>query len=91
MATKKGVVKKTSLELYSKPRKTGIIGIKLREEDRLICVKLTNGNEELLMASSKGMAVRFKESQVRPSGRGSFGVRGIRLSKGDEVVDMEIA
>jgi DNA gyrase subunit A len=91
MATQSGLVKKTSLKLYSKPRKTGIIGIKLRENDKLISVKLTDGTEELLMASSNGMAVRFNESQVRASGRSSLGVRGIRLAKGDKVVDMEIA
>ena len=91
MATQSGLVKKTSLELYSKPRKTGIIGIKLRKKDKLISVKLTGGDKELLIASSKGMAVRFNEGQVRSSGRGSFGVRGIRLTKGDKVIDMEIA
>jgi len=91
MATQSGLVKKTSLDLYSKPRKTGIIGIKLRDNDKLISVKLTDGDKELLIASSKGMAVRFKENQVRSSGRGSFGVRGIKLAKEDKVVDMEIA
>ncbi len=91
MATQSGLVKKTSLDLYSKPRKTGIIGIKLRDNDKLISVKLTDGDKELLIASSNGMAVRFNEKQVRASGRGSFGVRGIRLTNGDKVVDMEIA
>ncbi len=91
MATRSGLVKKTSLELYGKPRKTGIIGIKLKDNDKLISVKLTEGDKELLIASSKGMAVRFSEKQVRPSGRGSFGVRGIRLARDDSVVDMEIA
>ncbi len=91
MATKSGLIKKTQLKLYSKPRKTGIIGIKLKENDKLISVKLTDGNKELLVASSNGMAVRFNENQVRSSGRGSFGVRGIKLKESDKVVDMEIA
>jgi DNA gyrase subunit A len=91
MVTGKGLVKKTSLKNYSKPRKTGIIGIKLRENDELISVKLTDGKKKLLIASKKGMAVRFDESQIRSSGRNSIGVRGIRLSKEDSVVDMELA
>jgi len=91
MATKKGLVKKSKLKDYSRPRKTGIIGIGLRDGDNLVSVKLTDGSKELLLASSNGMAVRFNEKNVRSSGRGSSGVRGISLGKNDRVVDMEIA
>ena len=91
MATKKGLVKKSKLNDYSRPRKSGIIGIGLRDGDNLVSVKLTDGNKELLLASSNGMAVRFNEKNVRSSGRGSSGVRGISLGKNDKVVDMEIA
>ncbi len=91
MATKKGLVKKSKLKDYSRPRKSGIIGIGLRDGDNLVSVKLTDGNKELLLASSNGMAVRFNEKNVRSSGRGSTGVRGISLGKNDKVVDMEIA
>ena len=90
MATKKGLVKKTSLMEYSRPRQGGIIAITLREQDRLVEVKLTDGNKELLLATAKGMAVRFNEKHIRESGRQAMGVRGIRLVN-DHVIGMEIA
>jgi DNA gyrase subunit A len=88
--TKKGLVKKTSLETFSKPRKGGVIAIKLNEEDELVNVKLSNGQFEFLIASIKGQAVRFKEEDVRVMGRNSSGVRGIKLVE-DEVIGMEVA
>jgi len=90
MATKKGVIKKTRLDNYSHPRKGGIVAIKLRPDDRLIGCALTDGKQEILLATKEGKAIRFKDSQVRSMGRGAAGVRGMRLSKKDEVVGMEI-
>jgi DNA gyrase subunit A len=88
-ATRKGLVKKTSLDDYSKPRKGGIIAINLNEDDNLVDVSLTNGKEDLILASSSGQAVRFSEDNVRSMGRNSSGVRGIKLSdKDDKVVGM---
>jgi len=89
IATKNGIVKKTSLEAYSNPRKGGIIGITLHENDSLVNVLLTSGFDELIIASKKGNAVRFNEKDVRGVGRSASGVRGIRLEKNDEVVGME--
>jgi len=91
MVTKNGLIKKTSLKEYSRPRKGGIIAINLRDNDSLIDVILTKDGEELIIATKKGMAVRFSETQVRPVGRNSMGVRAIRLSSGDEVVGVDIA
>lgn len=88
MATKNGIVKKTNLEAYSRPRNGGIRGITLDEGDRVISVKKTDGNQQLLLASKFGQAVRFNETDARPIGRTSRGVRGITLAKGDEVVGM---
>jgi len=90
MVTKLGVIKKTSLSEYSNPRKGGIIGITLEKNDELIEVKLTDGKQELLLATRYGKAIRFQESQVRQMGRAAQGVRGISLSKKDEVIAMEI-
>jgi DNA gyrase subunit A len=91
MATKLGLIKKTSLSGYSNPRKGGIIGITLEKNDELIEVKLTDGKQELLLATRYGKAIRFPESQVRQMGRAAKGVRGISLSKKDEVIAMEMA
>jgi len=91
MVTKKGLVKKTSLKAYSKPRKGGILGIKLREGDELVQVRLTPGWLKYVVASRRGRAVRFDEKDIRESGRVSMGVRGIRLVGGDEVVGMEVS
>ena len=91
MVTKNGLVKKTSLKAYSRPRKGGIIGVKLREGDELVQVRMTPGWLKFVIASRKGRAVRFDEKDVRESGRNSMGVRGIRLGKNDEVVGMEVS
>ncbi len=88
LATKKGIIKKTNLDAYSRPRQNGIIGITLDEGDSVINAKLTDGNKELMIATKKGQAVRFNEKDARPIGRTSRGVRGISLSSGDEVVGM---
>lgn len=91
MVTKKGIVKKTSLEAYSRPRTNGIIGITLDEGDRVVKVLKTTGNDQILIASEKGQAVKFNEKDARPIGRTSRGVRGISLSKDDKVIGMILA
>ena len=91
MATKNGLIKKTDLMAYSNPRKGGIIGITLEKGDELIDVSLTDGSQEILMATHLGKAIRFPEKQVRDMGRAAKGVRGIRLAKKDKVIAMEIA
>jgi DNA gyrase subunit A len=89
MATKKGQVKKTSLEQYSRPRANGINAITIKEDDELLEAKLTNGNSQILLAVKSGKAIRFEESKTRPMGRGASGVRGITLANAkDEVVGM---
>jgi DNA gyrase subunit A len=89
MATKKGQVKKTSLEQYSRPRSNGINAITVREGDELLEAKLTNGNSHVVLAVRSGKAIRFEESKTRPMGRGASGVRGIKLADAsDEVVGM---
>ena len=91
MATTKGLIKKTPLEAYCRPRTGGIIAIKLREDDQLVDVVVACKGEELVLATAKGMAIRFKESDARPMGRNSSGVKGIRLGKDDHVVGMVVA
>lgn len=89
MATSKGVIKKTLLEAYSRPRQNGINAISIREDDSLLEAKLTNGNSEIIMAVKSGRAIRFNEQTVRSMGRNASGVRGITLaSTKDEVVGM---
>lgn len=89
MATKKGVVKKTSLEQYSRPRQNGINAITIREEDELLEAKLTTGNSQILLAVKSGKAIRFEEGKTRPMGRNASGVRGITLADdNDEVIGM---
>ncbi|MFO8148064.1 MAG: DNA gyrase subunit A [Bacteroidota bacterium] len=89
MATKKGQVKKTSLEQYSRPRVNGINAITIREDDELIEAKLTNGESQVMLALRSGKAIRFEESKTRPMGRNASGVRGITLADDkDEVVGM---
>ncbi len=89
MATKKGQVKKTSLEQYSRPRSNGINAITIRDEDELLEAKLTNGSSQIMLAIKSGKAIRFEESKTRPMGRNASGVRGIRLKdKSDEVIGM---
>ena len=90
MATKNGTVKKTKLKDYSNPRKTGIIAIDLREEDELVNVVLTDGNKDIILSTKKGKCMKFSEKDVRPTGRNTMGVRGIRLQN-DTVVSLDIA
>lgn len=90
MATKNGLVKKTSLEAFSHPRRGGIIGITLEKTDELIEVELTSGKEEIILATQQGKAIRFSEEEIRDMGRSARGVRGIRLGKNDRVIGMEI-
>jgi DNA gyrase subunit A len=89
MCTKKGVIKKTSLEAYSRPRQNGINAINVREGDELLEVRLTSGSNEIVMATKAGRAIRFNESTVRPMGRTASGVKGVTLTSAkDEVVGM---
>ncbi|MFM2038393.1 MAG: hypothetical protein RL432_1332 [Bacteroidota bacterium] len=89
MCTKEGVIKKTSLEAYSRPRANGINAIGIRENDELLEAKLTNGSNEIVLATASGRAIRFNESKVRPMGRNASGVRGVTLaSENDEVIGM---
>ena len=88
MCTKEGVIKKTLLEAYSRPRQNGVNAIVIREGDQLLEAKLTSGNAEIMIAARGGKAIRFNETTVRPIGRVGAGVRGISLEEGDEVVGM---
>jgi len=89
LCTKKGTIKKTSLESYSRPRVNGIIAINIKEDDILLEARLTSGNSEIIMALKSGRAIRFPESKVRPMGRNASGVRGIKLAgPKDEVIGM---
>lgn len=88
MCTKRGVIKKTSLEAYSRPRTNGINAINIREDDELLEAKLTNGSNEIILAVKSGRAIRFNESTVRPMGRTASGVRGVNISETDEVIGM---
>jgi DNA gyrase subunit A len=90
MVTKKGIIKKTELSAYSNPRSGGIIAISIDEGDELVDVQLTMGNQDVFIATRQGVAIRFKEDDVRDMGRTARGVRGINLDEGDEVIDMEI-
>lgn len=89
LCTKKGIIKKTSLEAYSRPRTKGIIALTIREEDELLEAKLTNGKSEVMMAVKSGRCIRFNEQGVRPMGRGASGVKAISLdTENDEVIGM---
>jgi DNA gyrase subunit A len=89
MATKKGQVKKTALEQYSRPRTNGINAITIKDDDELLEAKLTTGNSQVMLALRSGKAIRFEEEKTRPMGRNASGVRGIRLtSETDEVIGM---
>jgi len=88
--TKKGIIKRTALEAYSNPRSGGIIAINLDEGDELISTKLTDGNQHLFIGTKLGKAIHFPEAQVREIGRTARGIRGIRISKEDQVVAMEV-
>jgi len=89
-ATRQGVVKKTSLSEYLNIRKVGLIAISLREDDDLVGVKLTDGNQEIMLGTSYGMSIRFKEQDVRAMGRSATGVKGIQLVDDDKVIDMDV-
>ncbi len=90
MATKNGIIKKTSMSEYSNIRKVGLQAISLREQDELIEVKVTDGSKEILLVTKNGMSIRFKEENVRTTGRVSMGVIGMSLEDGDEVVAMQL-
>ncbi|MCM8855241.1 MAG: DNA gyrase subunit A [Candidatus Thiodiazotropha sp.] len=91
MATSSGTVKKTPLEAFSRPRSNGIIAVDLRDGDKLVGVAVTDGEQDILLFSSTGKAVRFSESKVRAMGRTACGVRGIRLEEGHQVVSLIVA
>jgi DNA gyrase subunit A len=91
MATRGGLVKKTELKAYSRPLKSGIIAIKLKEDDELVDVAITKSGDELILATATGMAIRFNEADARPMGRNTSGVKGIKLGKEDYLVGMVVA
>lgn len=90
MVTKKGIIKKTDLTAYSNPRSGGIIALSIDEGDELVDVHLTMGNQDIFLATRLGMAIRFKEDDVRDMGRTARGVHGIKLDEGDDVIGVEI-
>ncbi len=90
MATRKGLVKKTPLKAYGRPKKGGIIAIKLRDDDEIINVVVTQKGDDVVLATADGMAIRFDESDARPMGRNTSGVKGITLGEADEVVGMVV-
>ena len=89
MATKNGLIKKTELSAYSNPRQGGIIALGLEDGDKLISVQVTDGQREILLGTKQGITIRFLESDVRPMGRTAYGVKGITLEEGNEVIGME--
>jgi DNA gyrase subunit A len=91
MATRNGLVKKTPLEQYSRPKRVGIIAINLKEGDELVAATMADAKDEIIMSSSRGQAVRFRQATVRASGRDAQGVRGIKLRSGDSCVGMIVA
>jgi DNA gyrase subunit A len=91
MATRKGLVKKTELKAYSRPLKSGIIAIKLKEDDELIDCAITKTGDEIVLSTANGMAIRFNEADARPMGRNTSGVKGVSLGKGDTLVGMVVA
>src|SRR6266542_6658612 len=90
LATKKGIIKKTQLDAFSRPRAAGIIALGIEEGDALIAARLTDGASHVLLSTSQGMAIRFEETDVRPMGRSAYGVKGVTLADGDEVVSAEV-
>lgn len=90
MATRKGLIKKTPLSSYGRPRKAGIIAIKLRDDDELIEVVVAKTGDEIVLSTASGMAIRFEESDARPMGRNTSGVKGITLKPSDRVVGMVV-
>ena len=91
MATREGLIKKTPLEQYSRPKKGGIIAIKLRDGDELVDVVVTKPGDEVVLSTAQGMAIRFHESDARPMGRNTSGVKGITLADNDQLVGMVVA
>jgi len=91
IATRKGIVKKTALSAYGRPMKGGIIAIRLDDDDSLVDVRILEGDQDVIMSTSGGMAIRFNHSDARPMGRATRGVKGITLIKGEEVVGMVVA
>jgi len=89
-ATKKGLIKKTELMAYANPRSNGIRAIGLEQGDEVIGVRLTDGQQEMILSTLDGQSIRFKEEQVRPTGREAYGVVGMRMDEGDEIVSMEM-
>ncbi|MEK6584715.1 MAG: DNA gyrase subunit A [Nitrospirota bacterium] len=89
MGTKKGIIKKTELSAFSNPRQGGIIALGLESGDKLISVQLTDGQREILLGTRQGLTIRFKEEEVRSMGRTAYGVKGITLEEGNEVIGME--
>jgi DNA gyrase subunit A len=89
MATKQGIIKKTELSAFSNPRQGGIIALGLEDGDKLISVHLTDGQRQILLGTKQGLTIRFKEEEVRPMGRTAYGVKGITLEEGNEVIGME--
>ena len=89
-ATRKGLVKKTELMAYANPRRDGIIALSLEKDDEVIGVRLTDGKQDLLLSTKNGQAIRFSEAEVRPTGRGTYGVKGITLEEGDAVVSLAV-
>ena len=90
MVTRKGIIKRIALNAYNTSRKGGLIALDLNEGDELAWVKMTSGNDEVIIATKKGMAIRFKETDVRPMGRLARGVKAMKLKEGDEIVGMSI-
>ena len=90
MVTRKGIVKKTQMSAFKNMRKTGLIAIGLQDNDELIEVKTTDGKKDIILVTNQGMSIRFNENDVRPTGRGAMGVRGILLDENDYVVGMQL-
>jgi len=90
-ATEQGTIKKTPLTDFSRPRSSGIIAVEMRETDQLIGIELTSGDQDVILFSSSGKAIRFNENDVRPMGRNAVGVRGIKLGEGHKVISLILA
>jgi DNA gyrase subunit A len=90
LATRNGLVKKTRLDAFARPRPSGIVALSIEEGDTLMAARLTDGRSHVLLSTAQGMAIRFPEADVRPMGRGAYGVKGITLEAGDEVVSADV-
>jgi DNA gyrase subunit A len=90
MSTKKGIVKKTEISAFKNMRASGIIAIRLDPNDTLVSVDKTSGEDNILLVTKKGMSIRFSEKDIRPMGRPTSGIRGIKISSGDEVIGMDV-